>query len=583
MGGDVVRRWIARLLLPLACWAPHALAADPVVTLPAQQAFEFHDYRYVLLPRAAGMTPERFLKHAAESGRPGTVAFSPDNELWVRLHVRSPLPKSASWFFEVVLHSTDEAALFQRVGPAWQQTLAGDLVPMRLWPLAARYPTFPLHLEPGEQRVLVLRVRNAFPVPLPLNMATEVEAHAQQDAYSVAFGLVLGALALLAASALGQAALYRDLRYFLFAMFSLVLGLSFAALSGIGGQHLWGNLVPWTDTSKSVLPLAAGGVFVWLVSALCSLRTRSRALRRAVIGLGGAVIAVALACAAIGFVPRWAAAAGFAIAVATAFAVAVSTFRRGDPIGGWVLAGFLPMGAVTALVVLRSFGIAPFYFYGARWLSVAIALMLPFLMMALHLRTKETLALQARGRELGATDALTGLLGAALFEKQLRAAVSRFERSGHDAVVMYVRVANHSRIREVYGASLADQSMIRCAIKVQRLMSVADCIGRITEDTIGLIIEDETGKSEVQQRAAQLIAHGLMAPKGLKPELTLQLQVAANVLSANAMDAAAMHDALLAMLQGMSPRTRRPIRFLERTAPDSTSTLSEEPQSAPAQ
>jgi two-component system, sensor histidine kinase LadS len=162
--------------------------------------------------------------------------------------------------------------------------------------------------------------------------------------------------------------------------------------------------------------------------------------------------------------------------------------------------------------------------------------------------------------------------------------VSRFERSGHDAVVMYVRVANLARIRELHGASLADQTMIRCAIKVQRLMSTADCIGRVAEDTIALIIEYETDKADVQQRAAQLIAHGLMAPKGLKPELTLHLHVAANVLSANPMEAAAMNDALLAMLQGMSPRTRRPIRFLERTQPEGfSSTLSEDPQAAAAQ
>jgi hypothetical protein len=411
MGGDAMRRWIALLLLLLACWALPARAADPVLTLPAQQSLLLADVRHALVPRAAGMTPERFLGEPAQAGDPGTAPLSADNELWVRVHVRSPLPRSDSWFLQLQVHSVDEAALFQRVGRAWSQSLSGDLVPMRLWPLAARSPTFPLRLEPGETRVLVLRVRNAFPIPAPIEIMTEVEAYAQQDASSVAFGLVLGALALLAASALGQAAIYRDLRYFLFATFSLVLGLSFAALSGIAGQHLWGNLVPWTDTSKSVLPMIAGGVFVWLVSVLCSLRTRSRGLRRLVVALGGLVIAGALACAAWGSVPRWAAAAGFLTAVATALGVAISTFRRGDPIGGWVLAGFLPICGVTLLVTLRSFGLAPFYFYGATWLSVAIGLMLPCLLMALHLRTKEALALQARGRELGATDALTGLLG----------------------------------------------------------------------------------------------------------------------------------------------------------------------------
>jgi GGDEF domain-containing protein len=579
MGRGFLRRAAWLLYWLVGCQASFAagVADVGVFALPKQGSIELHEVAQTLLSRTAGATPQSFLAMQAPRGLHGVVPFTRDNELWVRLHLRNALPRTGSWHVELALPAADTVTLFQQQGGHWTESSAGDHVPMSQWPIVGRYASFPLQFEPGQERTVVLRIRNAFPIPAPLRIATETTVHRNADVANVGFGLVLGALALLVASCLSQAALYRDLRYFLYALCALLMGLSFAALSGIAGQHLWGNQVPWTDTAKTILPLMGAGVMVWLVSALCSLRTRTRALRRVVVAIGAAVFAMAVAFALMGFVVRPAAAGGFVLACSTGMAVAFSTWRRGDPIGGWVLGAYAPVVLVTLVTVARTLGLAPLDFDGTRWLSVAIALMLPILMMALHLRSKETMALQIRSRELGATDALTGLLGPALFNDRVRAAVARYERSGHDAVLMYVRVANYGRIREVHGGAIADQSMIRCALKVQRLMSDADCSGRVSDDTIGLILEYDTDKAAVQERAAQLIAHGLMAPKGLKPELTLQLHVAANVLSMNALEAGEVHEALSAVLRSMSPRTRRPIRFLDRSsAPEPASALAEE-------
>lgn len=582
VGGAFLRQAVA--LLGWLAWGAAAFASipDAAVALAPQGSLALTERTQALLPRAAGTTPERFVTAPAQQGPAGVAALDETNELWIRLAVRNPTVRAGHWHLEVLLPSADVATLYQRQGAAWGESSAGDRVPISQWPLAGRFASFPLHLEAGEARTLVLRVRNAFPVPVPLRISAESAVHRQHQAGSVGFGLVLGALALLVASCVAQAALYRELRYFLYAMFALLLGLSFGALSGIAGQHLWGDWVEWNDRAKTTLPLLAAGVNVWLVSALCSLRTRARPLRRFVVAVGALIVLLAVAFSVAGVLWRPAAAGGFVVAGFAALAVAYSTWRRGDPIGGWVLAGYAPLVAVTLLVVARTLGLAPFDFDGAPWLAASIGLMLPLLMMALHLRSKETLALQLRNRDLEAMDPLTGLLGPALFLDRVRAAVARFERSGHDAVVLYVRVANYSRIREVHGAGVADQSMIRCAIKVQRLMSEADCIGRVAEDTIALILEYDTDRAAVQERAAQLIAHGLMAPKGLKPELILQLHVVANVLSAYPMQAAAMHDSLSEVLRAMSARTRKPIRFLEPPAADEPTVPEEADPELPA-
>ncbi|MEP6791624.1 MAG: hypothetical protein ABI907_09650, partial [Ramlibacter sp.] len=67
----------------------------------------------------------------------------------------------------------------------------------------------------------------------------------------------------------------------------------------------------------------------------------------------------------------------------------------------------------------------------------------------------------------------------------------------------------------------------------------------------------------VTDRAARLIAAGLMPLKGLKPDVTLQFHTAAVLLGERMMEAPDLVDALAALLASMSSRTRRPIRFLE--------------------
>lgn len=58
-----------------------------------------------------------------------------------------------------------------------------------------------------------------------------------------------------------------------------------------------------------------------------------------------------------------------------------------------------------------------------------------------------------------------------------------------------------------------------------------------------------------------------MPLQGLKPDVTLQFHIAAALLAERMEDAPDLVDALDGLLGSMSPRTRRPIRFLE---PDTT-------------
>lgn len=566
----LLHRWLAQSFLLIgACLAGPAIAlggAQAVLALPEAGTLALDGEPQALVPRgsvaiadvAAGRLDERLApadRHVA--------ALGADNELWIRLRLQNRSARAMTWNLDYVLPSLEEVTLFERRGGAWTEQSAGDRITQSEWPRPGRYPRFRLAFDPGQERVLFVRVRNAYAVPVPLRMIGEVAGDAAEQGINVGFGIILGALALLAAACMVQAVLYRDSTYFLFAAYTLLLGLAFASLSGLAGQHLWGNHPRWNHVAKAVFPLAAAGAAVWLVRAMCRLSARQRALSRFSAALGWLLVAVALGVALRGLILLWVIGLGLLLAASAILVIAVSTWRRGDTMGGWVFAAAAPLIGVMALIVSRAFGLAPFEFNANLLLSLSIGAVLPLLVMGLYLQSKELLAVQWRARELASTDALTGLLTPQLFSDRVRAAVGRYRKSGHNAVVLYVQLVNFPWIREVHGGAAVEQSMIRSAMKLRAQMPDADCIGRVGESTMGLILESDTSRAVILERAARLVAHGLMPLRGLKPNVTLQFHVVAAVLAENPMDAADLQTALDAKLTSMSPRTRRAIRFLE--------------------
>lgn len=566
----LLRRWVGQCLLVLIC----CLTA-PAIAAPSQVAVPLSDSDtpvllrgepQILLPRGsvsiADLASGRLDERLAPGSRP-LVAFTGDNELWVRLRLRNPLPRAMRWHLDYALPSIDEVTVFERHGSAWSELSAGDKIPRSQWTRSGRYPRFHIDFAAGEEKLLFVRVRNAFAAPVPLQALREATGDLAEQATNVGFGMILGALVLLVGASLVQALLYRDASYYLYAAYTALMGLSFAALAGLAGEHLWGNYPRWNDAAKGVFPLAGAGVSVWLVRSMCRVSAREPRLSRVAALLGWVVIGAAIATAALGFIVLWLVGSAMLLAACTVLFIAAFTWRRGDSMGGWVFTAHLPLILVTALIVVRMFGLAPFDFDANMLLSLAIAAILPLLLMGLYLQSKQLLAVQVRARELSSTDALTGLLTPHLFSDRVRAAVGRYRKSGHNAIILYVRLVNADRIRELHGGAAVEHSMIRSAIKLQQQMPDADCIGRVDENTMGLILESVTSRTVIMERGARLVAHGLMPLAGLKPSVTLQFHVAAAVLADTPLDAPDLRAALEGTLSAMSPRTRRPIRFVE--------------------
>ena len=260
---------------------------------------------------------------------------------------------------------------------------------------------------------------------------------------------------------------------------------------------------------------------------------------------------------------------GLYVTAGTLAAVLVSTlaWRRGDAVGAWGSAAQIPMAVSVVATVFRVLGWADFPFVSQYIVVLALTIEVPLLLVALFMRSRDRHSAEVREQALTTHDALTGLLAPHLFHDRLCQVVARFRREQQNAAVMYVDLVNHARIREVCGSAVAEQSLLRSVIKLRRLLRDVDTVSRVGEARFGVILEGAGARTSVMERATRLIAAGLMPLPGLKPDVTLQFHVAALLLSERPLEAEELQEALASQLAKMSPRTRRPIRFLEAEQP----------------
>jgi len=223
----------------------------------------------------------------------------------------------------------------------------------------------------------------------------------------------------------------------------------------------------------------------------------------------------------------------------------------------------VPLTLAVLASVVRMFGWLPVSFVTQYAIVVAMAIEVPLLLVALSIRSRERHGAQIRELALSTQDALTGLLAAHLFHDRLRQVVARYRRHGGNAAVVFIDLVNYTQIKTQFGPPVAEQSLLRSVIKLRGLLRDVDTVSRIGEARFGLIIEGVTSRTAVTDRAARLIAAGLMPLKALKPEVTLQFHIAAVLLEERVDEAEELESALNDLLASMSPRTRRPIRFLD--------------------
>ncbi|MET0310425.1 MAG: 7TM diverse intracellular signaling domain-containing protein [Burkholderiaceae bacterium] len=492
-------------------------------------------------------------------------SIGPKAALWLQFRVTRTSAASRDWLIEFPIPLLDAVTLWQRdAAGQWTAQSAGDTLPVAGWPETGRYPFFRLDLAPGQVREFYVQVRHVTPLSLPVRFATQVHHDTRQQLEYLALGVVFGALFFLIVSCAAQSRVYRDRAYAWYAVYAGLTTLAVAAYTGIAAHILWPWSGYWADTSQGCLALLAGSAALLFVRQLAGTNVRQRRMDGVMktLGLLGIPLAVAyvLVDRQVGLVFL----GGYLIVASCMNVVAAAlAWRRKDVVGLWMLGAYAPLAASVFLVVLRIFGVI-----GASWWTqyavvAAMALEVPLLLIALNIRSRERHGTEIREQALATQDALTGLLSPYLFRDRLRQVLARFRRDRSAAAVVFIDLVNFQHIRASHGQGVAEQNLLRCVIKLRRLLRDVDTIARVGDARFGLIMEGVSARAVVTDRAARLIAAGLMPLPGLKPDVTLQFHIAAILLGEHTSAPDDVTAALAEVLGSMSPRTHRPIRFID--------------------
>jgi two-component system, sensor histidine kinase LadS len=497
-------------------------------------------------------------------GHDKTYRLSEDNRLWLRLDVQRSSKVPAIWVLSVPLPFIDRVTLYQpHANGGFNALSAGDRIPVAQWPERARYPLFRISLPEGTQ-TLYVQIQGSTAAHIPVVMASEAEANSDTQISYLGLGLVFGLLLLMVLVCGLQGYAYKDRIYALYGVYVLMVIVAIACYNGLAAQYLWDESPVWADNSQAVLGLLTAGMALFFVHQVTGVAAFSRRWSLGLLALSAVGIAAAVA---FYILPRPVGVALLGVYVTASSVlglwIALKTWRRGDRIGLWVAAAHAPLLVIAVAILLRALGLGSFMWV-VQWGLVGAFLIEVFLLMvALQLRSRERHDAQNRREAMYTHDPLTGLLSVHMFDDRLRQTIVRARRHREDAAIVLVRLVNYPQILAAYGAPTAEKSLLNAVLKLRRVLRDVDTASRVGEADFGLILEGISARNTVTKAAARLVALGLMPLEGIKPEIALQFHFAGVILHEYVDDPAHIVEKLKGLLLGMSPRTRRPIRFLE--------------------
>jgi len=557
------------------------LLLSPVIALSALAQSQAAPSPIVVLPAGVpSVVPKQWLAAVAEPGwtiqdaiaspqRFSNVssntqfALDARQVLWLKLQVQAEA--RTAWTLALPMPVLDLVTLYERdEAGRWIASSAGDHLHVNQWPEGGRYPFFRLDLRGSPVTEIYLRVQHSTALVPPVRFMSLARYDDRSHLEYLGLGMALGALALLVAGSVMRTWTLRDRAYAWFSAHALLSTLAVAAFTGVAAQWLWPDWRTWVDAAPGCLAMVAGATALLVIRDVAALTTRHPALSTLITATGvlGPVLALGYLFLDRRFGIVLLGAYLFAVAVITVL-VAALTWRRGDPVGRWMVLGSVPLALAVLLAVARVYN-----WIGASWLteySVVIALTfdLPMLLAALNSRSRERRASKLREIAASNQDPLTGMLKGRPFAARLQQAILRFEKRGEGAALLVIDVANHDWIKTSGGAEAAEQSLLRAVIKLRKLVRDVDTTARLGEARFGVLLEGVSSRAIVTEFATRLIALGLMAEPDSPSEPVLQFHAAAMLLHEFQPLPASPVTALSELLAAMSPRTRRPFRILD--------------------
>jgi len=529
-----LRRWLLALSLLASCLG--ALAATPVQTAPSPpplplrasaEPLDAWPWMAWLGDASHAWTAEDVWNRRASFQPPPHVGGSlgvRKEAVWLHLPVAVEQPPAEAWVLSIGYSSLQEVDFYlMQDGRVLQHAAMGYLRPQTLQSRASRTPAMRLALAAGERYDLLIRVRTAGPLILPITMS-ELPVRARLALREQMLQGLLNGLALcLVLYSLLQ---WIGLREKLFAYYALVvLGSAGFSLQyfGIGAQFLWpGNA--WMEMHFAILAglVALVGSFLFLGHILAPDDPHSRYARA--MRAGAALMAAAALAHVLGLLS-----VRFATALMSLFGMvptlaslprAFRRMRRGDDVGGVLLVGWTVYGAAALTLACLVQGWVPVNFWTLHSFQFGATLdMLIFLRVlglrsaAMRLATHAALVERDTMRSLAHTDALTGLPNRRSLLLALQSALPQCAPDRLVAVYL-VDLDGFKPVNDRHGHDVGDELLVAVARRLCDVAGPSQQVARLGGDEF-IVLATGLERPEEARALGDRLLHAFDAPFAL--------------------------------------------------------------------
>jgi diguanylate cyclase len=438
--------------------------------------------------------------------------------VWISVPVLAKGAGASRWVLDIDYASLDriEVYLAGEPGAAAPRLLGrmGDQLAYAERPMRSRSHAMTLDLPADQPRTLLIRVQTTGSMVVPLLFYTHERLHEREAHEQSLQGLLAGAGLCLLIYSLAQWAMLRDAMFGLYALTLLGSVGFFAALSGVGPQHVWGAS-DWLTRNGPPFFILLGvcGAFFFVLRALevARISPRTAWVVRVCGGLAG-LTALAFLLGAVTY--GVAQAVGMVLGPTPLLLVLPTAFKRlraGDMAARFVLMGWgaYAMGVLVLVGLLQ--GWVPVGFWTLHAFQFASLVEMSMWMMVLGHRVHDIRVGAERMkrdrdlmRSLALTDALTGLLNRRGLQEAAQPMLAN--SSPRRLVALYLMdLDGFKPVNDTLGHDAGDELLAGVGQRLREQVRATDLVCRLGGDEFVVMAGGLSGPEDAQAVGDKLL------------------------------------------------------------------------------
>ena len=432
--------------------------------------------------------------------------------VWLRIPVRATIDER--WLLEIDYPPLNRIeAWVVRAGVVVQQAVMGSDIADADRPIRSRAHVFAVHLPPGADHEVYLKVDSATTMVTPIRFHREAVFVAYESLRMLLLGLMFGSTLLLIAMTVVNGLSLRDPAFLYYGCMLVGLSMFFVSFSGLGHQFLWSTQSGHLEKISPIGALIGLGAASLFVASALDVRQRSPWVARGLQATALGALSAALAAGTGVFEYRQTALAATVlgpILIALAVTESIRQARAGSRVAVYMAIGWgaYAIGSMSMALLLR--GVMPVDFMTLNLFQFSSLVEMIAWMRVLAIRIEiirqdaERVAAEKQIlHDLAHTDALTGLRN----RRGLVDAIARaLARPCPRFAIYLIDLDGFKAVNDGLGHEAGDETLVQVGRRLTAVLREDDIVARLGGDEFVVLAPDVSS-----QAAAQAIARKMLA------------------------------------------------------------------------